>query len=140
MDRTNHKERSMRILETVLMMAVIGLVPAHLSAADIDDISNSTWDSTYQDNDGTFVVDAILTLDGDSGTYDTGNGVGTLEGIRYAYITPAPEKKVGVYGTWRLGSATGGFTLRISGDGETFSGTWMGANKKRGTWTSTKRL
>ena len=130
----------MRLSAMVFVMAMIELAPVGLTAADIDDIKDSSWDSTYQDNDGTFVVDAVLVLSGDSGTYDTGNGVGTLEKIRYAYITSAPEKKVGVYGTWRLGKATGGFTLRISGDGKTFSGTWSGAKNQRGTWVSTKRL
>ncbi|MGC4003893.1 MAG: hypothetical protein QM811_12510 [Pirellulales bacterium] len=108
-------------------------------AADVGDVKNSTWTTTYQDDAGTFVVNATVQLNGDSGTYTTSNGeTGLLTGIKYAYITPAPEQKVGVYGTWRLRNETGGFTFRVTGDGKQFGGQWTGAGNKKGTWTGSR--
>jgi hypothetical protein len=115
------------------------LIPVCLRAADIDDIRSSCWKSTYQDDAGTFVVDARIELNGGSGTYTLASGeTGQLTGLRYAYITPAPEQKVGVYGTWTLGNQSGGFTFRVAGDGQRFGGQWTGANHKRGTWSGTR--
>jgi len=109
------------------------------NAADIADVQNSTWYTTYQDEAGTFVVNATVQLQGDHGTYTLSNGeTGLLTNIRYAYITPAPELKVGVYGTWRLRNETGGFTFRVTGDGSQFGGQWVGNGNKRGTWSGSR--
>jgi hypothetical protein len=124
-----------------LAAAVLALstVPMTAFGADIDDIRYSSWSSAYQDDAGTFIVDATIELNGDSGTYTLANGeTGLLTGLRYAYITSAPELKVGVYGTWRLRNESGGFTFRITGDGQRFGGQWAGAFNKRGTWNGSR--
>ena len=132
-------------LQKVLFFAAVAAAGAFTladvsSGADINDIRKSRWKSTYQDDAGTFVVDSTLELNGDSGSYKLANGeTGLLTGLRYAYITPAPEKKVGVYGTWRLRNESGGFTFRVTGDGQRFGGQWTGANNKRGTWNGTRQ-
>jgi hypothetical protein len=123
----------------VLAVALLALVSAAATAADINEVSNSTWYTTYQNDAGTFVVNATVQLNGNSGTYTLSNGeTGLLTDVRYAYITPAPELKVGIYGTWRLRNESGGFTFRVTGDGSQFGGQWAGANNARGTWSGSR--
>ncbi len=117
------------------VVGLIILLPVTLWGAEINDVRTSCWDSTYQDEAGTFVVEARIQFNGESGTYTLPNGQsGDLTGLKYAYITPAPEKKVGIYGTWSMGGKSGGFTFRVTGDGQKFGGQWTGANNLRGTW------
>ncbi len=135
----NKKGLIMTRFAQFLAVALLALVSTSVNAADINDVQYSTWNTTYQDNAGTFVVNATVQLNGNSGTYTLSNGeTGLLTDVRYAYITPAPELKVGVYGTWRLRNESGGFTFRVTGDGSQFGGQWAGANNARGTWNGSR--
>lgn len=130
-------------MKTLAAIGICCLFTAGLAgrslAAEINDIQQSCWNSTYQDEAGTFVVNAYIELHGAAGTYRLQNGqVGTLTNLRYAYITPAPEKKVGVYGTWTLGNQSGGFTFRVTGDGQQFGGQWTAGQFQRGTWNGSR--
>lgn len=125
-------------LAQLLAVAIIAWGSLSANAADIAEVQNSTWYTTYQNDAGTFVVNATVQLNGDSGTYTLSNGeTGLLTNIRYAYITPAPELKVGIYGTWRLRNESGGFTFRVTGDGGQFGGQWVNGNT-RGTWSGSR--
>src|SRR5580765_6101555 len=94
--------RSSPMRKVLLMFGLIAM-NSPLYAADVNDVKQSCWKTSYQDDAGTFVVDARIELKGDSGSYKLEDGqVGQLTNLRYAYITPAPELKVGVYGTWQL--------------------------------------
>ena len=118
-----------------LTIALLALVSTSANAADINDVQYSNWNSSYQDNAGTFIVNATVHLNGDSGTYCLSNGeTGLLTGLRYAYL---PDNKVGVYGTWRLRNESGGFTFRVTADGSQFGGQWVNGNM-RGTWSGAR--
>jgi hypothetical protein len=119
---------------------LISLISIGLSSqafsADINRVKKSKWNAVYADDDGTFSVDNTVVLNGKSGYYVTEGGrKGKLSGIKYNYISPKPELKVGVYGKWQLGNQTGNFTFRVSGDGKKFAGQWVGGNNQQGTWT-----
>lgn len=130
----------MKLVQTVCCVTIVAAFSATARSADIDDIRGSQWNSTYQDDAGTFVVDASVKFNGDSGSYTLSDGeTGLLTNLRYSYITPAPELKVGIYGTWRLRNESGGFTLRVTGDGSRFAGQWTGMNNKRGTWNGSRQ-
>jgi hypothetical protein len=120
----------------LLVVAIMALESFSASAADIADIRNSTWYTTYQDDAGTFVVNATVELNGSSGTYRLSNSeTGLLTGLVYS---PLPNNKVGVYGTWRLRNESGGFTFRVTADGQQFGGQWNGSGNKNGTWTGSR--
>jgi hypothetical protein len=122
-------------MKKILLMFGLIAMSSVLAAADVNDVKQSCWKSNYQDDAGTFVVDARIELKGNSGSYTLEDGqVGRLTNLRYEYITPAPELKVGVYGAWQLGGQSGNFTFRVTGDGQRFGGQWTGANNARGTW------
>lgn len=132
----------MKMLMTrMLCVSMVAGLCGDLSAADINDIQRSCWNSTYQDDAGTFVVSSYIELKGNSGTYRLQNGqVGTLTNLRYAYITPAPELKVGVYGTWSLNGQSGQFTFRVTGNGQQFGGQWTNGPNQRGTWNGQRQV
>jgi len=100
----------------------------------IENVRQSTWDTIYSDDDGTIVVEAEVRINGNNGSYVTGDGdQGQLNDLVYAYITPEPTTKVAVYGTYVFGNQSGGITFRIDADGQALNGEWATGNQ-RGSW------
>jgi hypothetical protein len=132
----NKKGHFMTRVAQFLAVTLLALISTSVNAADINDVQYSTWYTTYQDNAGTFIVNATVQLNGNSGTYTLSNGeTGLLTGLVYS---PLPNDKVGVYGTWRLRNESGGFTFRVTADGSQYSGSWAGSGNKNGTWSGSR--
>src|SRR5690242_3541917 len=103
-----------QLLSLALALTACGAPAPTTSAvkADVNDVRYSTWSTTYYGPG--FQVNATVVLDDTSGYYTTDSGdQGQLTGVRYAYITPDPDLKVGVYGTWSMNGQSGGFTFRV---------------------------
>lgn len=125
------------------LLASLAVVALTVSAARADgltkdDLRNSSWDTSY--TVGGQRVRAIVTLNGDSGSYDLidGNGnvlaTGKLSGVAYAMVDPK-RGTFFIQGTWELDGQSGGFTFTASrNDPFRFTGSWTSGGRRGGEW------
>ena len=99
------------------------------------DLSNSSWNTHYQDNAGTFSVQNVsLTFSGGSGFYQTADGslTGNLTG---RFLNQGND--VLWEGSWRASDGSGGFlSFRIQPPYQAIHGQWNNG-AVTGTWDGT---
>lgn len=125
------KEDPMRqlLLATLTVVALCSTAFAQLTA---ETIQRSRWNTNYEALGGGR-VQALLTFNGTQGIYETNDGQGTLNGVRY-------DVRLGggatITGNWSFGDTNGRFTFFVAGNSQppAFSGSWQ-ANGMSGNWS-----
>jgi hypothetical protein len=101
------------------------------------ELSQSRWNSTYTTPGGE-AVDAVISFNGQSGSYRTSFGTGRLYDIQYGVDTQTNPGNpfFQITGSWSFLGEEGRFTLASRGANR-FSGTWNGSIGT-GRWTGTR--